>query len=578
MASDQRDQLFLVKARITPESTLFGPLLQFNDRPSLVGAGSAGPEFVGSGVPAGHRAGLRHTGVSTRGAGAAKRLAVIVLGIDVHVETLLGPVGLVALQGCALGGLGDLWFSLRRGRPRLLDGVGLRHVVGEELWTSHHFQHTAAIGRAAFKQCRCGQSIAHVNFAAAGPAMKVAMVAEHASPLAVAGGVGVRGQSVHVAELSAALARLGHQVTVYARRDDPRTPQRVDTPQGYTVFHVPAGPPGPLPKGALLDHMGEFVRCLDAHWSADRPDVAHAHFWTSGIAAQLAARAHRIPTVQTFHALGVVRRRHQGRQNTTSDVRLKLEKLLARDATWVAATCTDEVFELSRMGRARSRVSVVPGGVDLDTFTTDGPAAPRGSLQRIVAVGPMSPRKGFDTMIEALPSIAAAEYVIVGGPDAGRIDGDPEVRRLRQLAGRLGVADRVRFTGAVAHADMPALLRSADVVTSTPWFESFGIVALEAMACGVPVVASAVGGMLDTVVHDVTGRLVPALRPKACAEAVSGILRDAFLRRSLGLAGRDRACARYSWDRVAHDTLRMYERMADAAIGSYVVRRPRVDV
>lgn len=389
--------------------------------------------------------------------------------------------------------------------------------------------------------------------------MKIAMVSEHASPLAVAGGVGLRGLSVHIAELSAALARLGHRVTVYTRRDDPRLPQCVQTPQGYTVFHVPAGPAKPLPRKAQLEPMGEFARCLDAQWSVDRPDVAHAHFWTSGIATQLAARAHRVPTVQTFHALGVVKRRHQGCHDTSSDVRLKMEKLLARDATWVAATCTAEVFELSRMGRARSRVSVAPGGVDLDVFTTDGPAAPRGRLQRIVAVGPMVQRKGFDIMIEALPSIAAAEYVIVGGPDASRITRDPEVRRLQQLAGRLGVADRVRFTGAVAHADMPALLRSADVVTCTPWYESFGTVALEAMACGVPVVASAVGGMLDTVVHDVTGRLVPALRPRACADAVSGILRDSFLRRSLGLAGRDRACARYSWDRVANGTLGTYE-------------------
>ncbi len=395
--------------------------------------------------------------------------------------------------------------------------------------------------------------------------MKIAMVSEHASPLAMLGGVDAGGQNVHVAELSAAMARAGHEVAVYTRRDAPGLPDRVSTPQGYTVVHVPAGPSEHLPKDELLDHMGIFAGYLADHWQADRPDVAHAHFWMSGVATQLAARTVRIPTVQTFHALGVVKRRHQGSADTSPAVRVKLERLLARNATWIAATCTDEVFELTRMGRTRNRVSVVPCGVDLDTFSTEGPVAARGAAHRIISVGRMVPRKGFQTMIEALPGIADAELLIVGGPPADRLDGDAEVRRLRALASDAGVADRVVFTGAVARHDMPALLRSADVVACTPWYEPFGIVPLEAMACGVPVVASAVGGMLDTVVQDVTGRLVAPKRPRELVEAVSSMLRDSFLRRSLGLAGRDRACARYSWDRVAVDTVRIYERLAEGA-------------
>lgn len=391
--------------------------------------------------------------------------------------------------------------------------------------------------------------------------MKIAMVSEHASPLAAPGGVDAGGQNVHVTELSAALARRGHEVTVYTRRDDPDSPERVRTPQGYSVVHVPAGPPEPLPKDELLGHMGAFAGYLADSWRTRRPDIAHAHFWMSGIATHLAARTCGVPTVQTFHALGVVKKRHQGAQDTSPGARIKLERLVARNASWVAATCTDEVFELTRMGRSRTRISVVPCGVDLDRFSTEGPVAERGALQRIVSVGRMVPRKGFATMIEAMPSIVDAELVIVGGPAAEHLDADPEVRRLRALAAELGVADRVRFTGSLARKDMPALLRSADVVACTPWYEPFGIVPLEAMGCGVPVVASAVGGMLDTVVHDVTGKLVTPQRPRECAEAVTTILRDSFLRRSLGLAGRDRACARYSWDRVAADSLRIYERL-----------------
>lgn len=391
--------------------------------------------------------------------------------------------------------------------------------------------------------------------------MKIAMVSEHASPLAALGGADAGGQNVHVAELSAAMVRRGHEVTVYTRRDRPGGPDRVRTPQGYSVVHVPAGPPEVLPKDELLEYMGHFASYLSKKWRARRPDIAHAHFWMSGVATHLAARNCGIPTVQTFHALGVVKKRYQGDQDTSPSARLKLERLVARNASWVAATCTDEVFELTRMGRSRTRISVVPCGVDLDKFNTEGPVAQRGAMHRIVSVGRMVPRKGFDTMIEAMPMIADAELVIVGGPAAQHLDADPEICRLRSLAAELGVGDRVRFTGSVAHQDMPALLRSADVVACTPWYEPFGIVPLEAMGCGVPVVASAVGGMLDTVVHDVTGRLVTPQRPRECAEAISTILRDSFLRRSLGLAGRDRACARYSWDRVAADTLRIYERL-----------------
>jgi D-inositol-3-phosphate glycosyltransferase len=384
--------------------------------------------------------------------------------------------------------------------------------------------------------------------------LKIAMVSELAGR-----------HSVHVAELCAALTRHGHDVTVYTRRDDPDLPECFETPQGYTMVYVPAGPAGHLPKGELLQYMGPFAQCLDAQWTADRPDVAHAHFWTSGIATQVAAKHLNLPAVQTFHTLGVVQRRHQGAQEPSPQERMRLEATLARSATWVAATCTDEVFELVRMGRSRARMSVVPIGVDLDLFTPEGPKAPRGEYHRIVTVGRFVPRKGFDVVVRALPALPNTELIIVGGPDESQMNSDAEARRLCDLADELGVADRVRLYGSVAREDMPAILRSADVVACTPWYESFGIVALEAMACGIPVVASAVGGMLDTVVHDVTGRLLKPKQPADVADAINHLLRDDFLRQSLGAAGRDRARARYSWDRIAADTLRIYDRLVPAA-------------
>lgn len=397
--------------------------------------------------------------------------------------------------------------------------------------------------------------------------MKIAMVSEHASPLAgTLGGADAGGQNLHVAALSAGLARQGHKVEVFTRRDDPQQPERVTTPSGYTVVHVDAGPVEPLPKDELLQYMGQFGRYLDAKWARERPDVAHAHFWMSGIATQLAARRHRIPAVQTFHALGVVKQRHQRVDDTSPPDRLRLEMLVAREAAWVTASSTDEVFELRRLGRDRARISVVPRGVDLDLFSPDGPRAARSGRRRIVSAGRFVPRKGFDTLIKALRAIPSAELVIAGGPAAGDLADDPEACRLRRLADDLGVGDRVQLLGAVAHEEMPALLRSADVVASTPWYEPFGTVPLEAMACGVPVVASAVGGMLDTVVHDITGLLVPPKSPRDCAGAINTILRDAFLRDSLGASGRDRAKTRYAWDRITEDTLRVYRRITDRGL------------
>jgi len=393
--------------------------------------------------------------------------------------------------------------------------------------------------------------------------MRIAMVSEHASPLAHLGGVDAGGQNVHVAELSAALARCGHDVVVYTRRDDPHLPDGVRTDRGYTVVHVPAGPARVLPKDALLPHMVEFAQFLIRRWSQDPPDVAHAHFWMSGLATQHAAKQIGVRTVQTFHALGTVKRRYQGGDDTSPDGRIELEAAVARGADWVAATSTDEVFELARMGRSRLHTSVVPCGVDVRRFRPDGPAAPRGTRQRIVSVGRLVPRKGFETLIRALPLLPrGVELLIVGGPPRRELIADAEARRLRRLAAQLGVADRVCLIGAVGRADMPAVLRSADVVSCTPWYEPFGIVPLEAMACGIPVVATAVGGLRDTVVDEVTGRLVPPQSPPELAEAIGTLLSYPQQRVEFGRAGWERARQRYTWDRIATDTERIYEKLA----------------
>ncbi|MFL6130525.1 MAG: glycosyltransferase [Mycobacteriales bacterium] len=392
--------------------------------------------------------------------------------------------------------------------------------------------------------------------------MRIAMVSEHASPLAAVGGVDAGGQNVHVDALSRALARAGHEVTVHTRRDSPELPERVVTEDGVVVEHLDAGPAEAVPKDQLLPHVGELGRALADRFAAAPPDIVHAHFWMSGLAALAATRsagtAAEPPVVQTFHALGVTKRRFQGRQDTSPPVRIRMERALARDVAAVIATSSDEEQELVRMGTARDRITVLPSGVDIEVFTPDGPVAERGPLRRVLSVGRLVPRKGFDTVIRALTAVPDAELIIAGGP-VGDLAGDREATRLRRLAERLRVADRARLVGAVARPDMPALLRSADLVVCTPWYEPFGIVPLEAMACGVPVVATSVGGFLDTVVDGATGTLVPPQRPDRLASAVRKLLAEPFWREAYGTAGVDRARSRYSWDRIAASTLDVYE-------------------
>ncbi|MFI0449959.1 glycosyltransferase [Actinomadura sp. 6N118] len=395
--------------------------------------------------------------------------------------------------------------------------------------------------------------------------MKIAMVSEHASPLAAIDGLGgadAGGQNVFVADLAAELGRQGHHVTVYTRRDAAGLPSRVRLAPGVTVEHVPAGPPEPVPKDRLLPYMPDFGRYLAERWSNAPPDIAHAHFWMSGLAAIQAADAltPRLPVVQTYHALGTVKRRHQGGKDTSPPGRIRLERAIGRTADAVIATCSDETGELIRMGVPRNRITVVPCGVDLEGFGPGGPATPANGRPRLVALSRLVERKGVDTAIEALVRVPKAELLVAGGPPKAQLDGDAEVRRLRGVAAAAGVTGRVSFLGRVGRRDVPELLRSADLVVTLPWYEPFGMVPLEAMACGVPVVATGVGGHVDTVIDRVTGVHVPPRRAVQAATCIRELLADPALRAAMGVAGADRARSCYSWERIGRDTVSVYSR------------------
>jgi glycosyltransferase involved in cell wall biosynthesis len=399
--------------------------------------------------------------------------------------------------------------------------------------------------------------------------MDVAMLSEHASPLATLGGVDAGGQNVHVAMLARSLADRGHRVTVYTRRDDPTLPVRVPFGPGVVVEHLDAGPPTPLPKDEIWPHVAELAGSLRSAVTAAPPDVVHAHFWMSGRASIDATRGLGIPVVQTFHALGTVKRRWQGSADTSPAPRIRVETAVARSAAGVIATCADEVAELEALGVDPRRVSVVPCGVDTDSFTPDGPAAPRTDLPRLLVIGRLVARKGLGDVLAALARLPDAELVVVGGPGADELAADASAGRVLEQAAALGVRDRVRLVGRADRSEVTAWIRSADVVVCAPWYEPFGIVPLEAMACGVPVVGTAVGGLIDTVVHGRTGLLVPPRSPEQLAAALADLLADPPRRSRMGAAGRSRVVGAYDWREVARKTEINYRRVIRSA-----ARRP----
>ncbi len=385
------------------------------------------------------------------------------------------------------------------------------------------------------------------------------MISEHASPLATIGGVDAGGQNVHVAALAQAIAAEGNDVVVYTRRSDVRVAKRVTMGERVTVVHVPAGPPRTIAKDEIWRHMDAF-----AAWTIDdcrngMPEVLHAHFWMSGYAALAVRAALGVPVVHTFHALAAEKRSFQGAADTSPGERIAVEEHIARSADRIVATATAEAFTLIRMGARPTHIKVIPCGVDLAHFTRGGPVEARGGAFRIVTLSRLVPRKGIADVIEALAAVPDAELIVAGGPEAAELANDPEARRLAAVAREYGVARRVFFRGGIRRAQVPQLLRSADVVVCAPWYEPFGIVPLEAMACGIPVIASAVGGLVDTVVDGMTGIHVKPRMPAEIASALRLLQTDRTLHASFAAAGVARVRSFNAWERIASRTLAVYQ-------------------
>lgn len=422
---------------------------------------------------------------------------------------------------------------------------------------------------------------------------RIALISEHASPLATLGGVDSGGQNVYVAQLSKQLAARDQKVDIFTRRDNPGVPEIVESINGVRIIHVEAGPPRPVRKEELLPYMAEFARNVQRFCRVRRLryDVLHANFWTSGVVALHLKRELGIPFVITFHALGRVRRLHQAEADEFPPERPEIEESIIRECNAVIAECPQDKEDLIHLYDADpARIVIIPCGFDSHEMWP----VPKRMARRLLGIDPserillqlgrLVPRKGIDVAIGAVAILERqfgipSRLLVVGGeadwPDPTVT---PEIARLRRIAEEAGVAHRIVFTGRRNRNVLRYYYSSADAFITTPWYEPFGITPVEAMACGVPVIGSAVGGIKTTIVDGKSGFLVPPRDPQAVADRLAFLFRNAEVMRAFGRAGLRRANQHYTWAKVADRVLNLYRRVvareaAAAAIGGATLRR-----
>lgn len=406
--------------------------------------------------------------------------------------------------------------------------------------------------------------------------VKVAFLSEHASPLALLGSVDAGGQNVYVDEVSRNLARLGYEVDVFTRRDTPDMSDVVDWGRGVRIVHLAAGPAEFVPKDDLWPLMPDFRDAMLAFTTREdvRYDLIHGNFWMSGWVAGELKRRWDIPAVQIFHATGKTKQRHQGNADTSPDGRIEVELSVVREVDRLIAQCPSERAELiGDYGADPAKVVLIPSAVNIETFRP----VPRDEARRriemdlsaddllVVYVGRMLPRKDVRNVVRAVELLCRettlpVKLLLVGGETPGPDPvATPEIGELQRLAGELGIADRVYFTG----RRQPEVLRdyycAGDVAVTTPWYEPFGLTPLEGMACGRPVIGSAVGGITFTIQDGVTGFLVPPRDPAALSGRLGHLLTHPELRIRMGHAARERVEREFAWPIVARRTAALYE-------------------
>jgi glycosyltransferase involved in cell wall biosynthesis len=289
----------------------------------------------------------------------------------------------------------------------------------------------------------------------------------------------------------------------------------------------------------------------------------------SGWVARRIQESLGVPFVMTFHALGLVRLRHQKSADAFPEERIDIEREIVEHADAIVPECPQDKRDLARLyGADVKRMRMVPCGFDPLEFSPMKRSEARAALGLsphefiVLQLGRIVPRKGIDNVIRSiaeLPAEVPARLLVVGGESsAGEQVWTPEAKRLREIATAVGVADRVTFTGHRDRSQLRAYYAAADTFVTTPWYEPFGITPLEAMACGTPVVGSAVGGIKYSVQDGVTGFLVPPRNPTALAAKLAYLQANPLVARAMGLAGLQRARSMFTWERVARELADVY--------------------
>jgi D-inositol-3-phosphate glycosyltransferase len=405
---------------------------------------------------------------------------------------------------------------------------------------------------------------------------KIAIVSDHASPLAAAGGVDSGGQNIYIAQLARNLAALGYAVDVFTRRDAADQPEVQPWGRGVRVIHVPAGPARFVRKEDLLPLMEDFCAYVCSFCRrAGGYDLVHANFFMSGLVAIKLKQRFDMPFVVTFHALGRVRRQHQGNADQFPLERVAIEDAIVAEADAIVAECPQDKSDLVSLYRADPRkIAVIPCGFDAGEFWPIARRFARRTLglaadERVVVnIGRIVPRKGIDNAIRGVARLARgsgvrARLLVVGGnSDLPDPTVTPEIGRLRAIAEEERVGERVTFTGRRSRELLKLYYSAADVFVTTPWYEPFGITPLEAMACGTPVVGSAVGGIKHSVLDGVTGYLVAPNDPDALAARLGELYASPARLREFGRNAVRRVNASFTWQRVAASIASLYEHVA----------------
>lgn len=410
--------------------------------------------------------------------------------------------------------------------------------------------------------------------------LKIAMISYHTCPLAILGGKDTGGMNVYVRELTRYLGQRGIHVDVFTRSQDEHVPQVLhDLGYGNRVVHIAAGPEHPLPKKELAGYLPQFVEGIQRFASEKgiHYDLIHSHYWMSGVAAQSLKESWGVPIVHMFHTLGLMKNRvAQSKAEMEGEYRIEGEYQVLETADRIVAATLAELSQLQFLYHAdESKIVIIPPGVDISHFYPIPADEAKCAIgvpdtdRMLLFVGRIEPLKGVDTLIRAIAqmqqsgvAIQNPHYlaVIGGDPSASTRDMNSEMTRLKKLSVELGLEDLVLFLGKRSQSSLPYYYSAAEVLIMPSHYESFGMVALEAMACGTPVVASQVGGLAFLIQDGVTGYVVPGGDYMALSERLGRLISQPELRRRLGEQAS--AYARdYSWENISERVAALYHEL-----------------